>query len=118
VKHINKNPNINKGTAVFTVALIAFILMSGRESLAQQTSELPATPGVATGGESASAPVACFDDASVNSARTWTFGERLKIYGRSFTNPENITGPILGAGRNAAFSCLHLGQHRIRQAGC
>jgi ABC-type multidrug transport system ATPase subunit len=43
-------------------------------------------------------PQSCFDDASVNSARTLTFGERLKIYGRSFTNPENIMGPIPGAG--------------------
>ena len=98
MKHINKNPNINKGTAVFTLALIAFIRVSGRELLAQETSDLPAPPGVAPGGENASAPVACFDDASVNSARTLTFGEPLKIYGRSFTNPENLIGPILGAG--------------------
>ena len=31
MKQINKNPNINKGTAVFTVTLIAFILISDRE---------------------------------------------------------------------------------------
>jgi hypothetical protein len=81
-------------TAVFTLGLITCILTPGRELLAQQTSDLPATPGAATGGEeNASIPVA-----SVNSPGTLTFGERLKIYGRSFTKPESLIGPVLGAG--------------------
>jgi hypothetical protein len=98
MKHINKNPDITKVTTVFTLAVVVFASTAGRETLAQQTSDLSAKPGVATGVENASSQVVPSDDGSIIAPRTLTFSERLKIYGSSFTKPEGLIGPALGAG--------------------
>jgi hypothetical protein len=97
MKRFNKNQHINKATVVFAIVIIAIQIL-GIDLRAQQTSDLPENPRVITGGENASAPDASLDDGTVNSPRPLTLGERFKIYESSFTRPESLIGPVLGAG--------------------
>ncbi len=98
MERINKNPGISKVIAV-RVLVFGFVLLSaGGELRAQQMSDLPSKPTPAVGEQNISVPVVSSDNADVISAGPLTFGERLKIYEHSFTNPESLVGPVLGAG--------------------
>jgi hypothetical protein len=97
MKRVSKNQHMNKATAVFAIVILA-TQISGLDLRAQQTSDLPESPRVTAGGENASSPEASLDDGTVNSPSPLTLGERVKIYESSFTKPESLIGPILGAG--------------------
>jgi hypothetical protein len=97
MKRVNENQHINTATAAFAIVIMA-IQISGLDLRAQQTSDLPDSPHVSTGGENASAPNVSLDDGTASPPSHLTLGERFKIYESSFTKPENLIGPILGAG--------------------
>ncbi|MBZ5697704.1 MAG: hypothetical protein LAN18_04075 [Acidobacteriia bacterium] len=98
VRRLRNNLGTNK---VIAVCVLAWGCMptSGLGLLhAQQTADLPFKPTHDTSTKNISLPNVPSNNASVPSPHTLTFAERLKIYERSFTNPESLIGPALGAG--------------------
>lgn len=96
MRHLHQSPKINKVVALCALICV-FILMSGRGARAQQSSDLPPNTTSANDDDSVSAPRTSSDNA-VPPAMTLTFSERVRIYERSFTQPEALIGPVLGAG--------------------
>jgi hypothetical protein len=101
---INRNPGVNKVIPVCVILLFGFILVTASELRAQESADLPSKPEPSATAilqdnptPSASTSEATID-APVFPARALTFSERLKIYERSFTEPEGLIGPALGAG--------------------
>jgi hypothetical protein len=104
---------MNKVLPVCVILFCGFILASGRELRAQESVDLPSKPEPTTatirqdnlniqqddsafGKSNASASTS--GAANVVYAQPLTFGERIKIYERSFIHPESWIGPALGAG--------------------
>ena len=96
VGNLNGNPNINKVVAVGAL-ICGLILTSGTALRAQQPSDERSDSNSANSNESKSAPRTTTDNA-VPPAMTLTFSERVRLYEKSFTNPESLIGPVLGAG--------------------
>jgi hypothetical protein len=101
---INRNVGANKAISVYIILLCGLILVTGRPLRAQQSVDLPSQPEptTATIQQDSSTSDSSMNggsiDAPVIPAQPLTFGERLKIYGRSFIQPESVIGPALGAG--------------------
>jgi hypothetical protein len=101
---INSNLGANKAIPVYVILLCGFILAAGRPLRAQQSVDLPSKPEPTTAtiqqdsSTSDSSTSEATIDAPVIPARPLTFSERLKIYERSFIQPEGLIGPALGAG--------------------
>jgi hypothetical protein len=101
---INRNLGANKAISVYIILLCGLILVTGRPLRAQQSVDLPSQPEptTATIQQDSSTSDSSMNggsiDAPVIPAQPLTFGERLKIYGRSFIQPESVIGPALGAG--------------------
>ena len=101
---INRNLGANKVIPVCFILLCGLILASGRPLRAQESVDQPSKPeptattiqpesstfNSSTEGDAIDAPVV--------PAQPLTFGERFKIYERSFILPESVIGPALGAG--------------------
>jgi hypothetical protein len=101
---INRNLGANKAIPVCVLMLCGLILALGRPLRAQESVDLPSKPepttatihqGSSTADSSSSGPPV---DAPVIPAQPLTFGERLKIYERSFIAPQSVIGPALAAG--------------------
>ena len=101
---INRNLSANKVIPVCIILFCGFILTSGRELCAQESVDLPSKPEptTATIQQDNSASNSSTDDDAIDvpviPAQPLTFGERIKIYERSYIHPENLIGPALGAG--------------------
>jgi hypothetical protein len=101
---INSNLGANKAIPVYVILLCGLILAPGRPLRAQQSVDLPSKPEPTTAtiqqdsSTSDSSTSEASIDAPVIPARPLTFSERLKIYERSFIQPEGLIGPALGAG--------------------
>ena len=101
---LNRNLGANKVIAVCVILLCALILTLGRPLRAQESVDLPSKPEptTATIQQDSSTFSSSTDggaiDAPVVPAQPLTFGERFKIYERSFILPESVIGPALGAG--------------------
>ena len=101
---INRNLGANKVIPVCFILLCGLILAPGRPLRAQESVDQPSKPeptATATQPESStfnSLTEGYSIDAPVVPAQPLTFGERLKIYERSFVLPESVIGPALGAG--------------------
>jgi hypothetical protein len=97
VRELKKNPNTNKVIAV-CVLVSGFILTSGSGLHAQKPPEPRSYSIDPSSDESISASHASSDHATVSPATTLAFAEQVKIYEWSFTRPESLIGPVLGAG--------------------
>jgi len=101
---INRNLGANKAIPVYVILLCGLILAPERPLRAQQSVDLPSKPEPTTAtiqqdsSTSDSSTSEAAIDAPVIPARPLTFSERLKIYERSFIQPEGLIGPALGAG--------------------
>ena len=101
---INRNLSSNKVIPVCVILLCGFILAFGRPLCAQESLDLPSKPEPTTAtvqqdsSTSDSSTNSASIDATVIPTQPLTFGERVKIYERSFLLPESIIGPALGAG--------------------
>jgi hypothetical protein len=101
---MNRNLGANKVIPVCVILLFEFILTTASELRAQESVDLPSKPepSAATILEDDSTASASTSEATVDApvipARPLTFSERLKIYERSFIQPEGLIGPALGAG--------------------
>lgn len=101
---INRNLSANKVIPVCVILLCGLILAPGRPLCAQEGLDLPSKPEPTTAtaqqdsSTSDSSTNGTSIDAPVIPAQPLTFGERVKIYERSFLMPESIIGPALGAG--------------------
>ena len=101
---INRNLGTNKAISVYVILLCGLNLAVGRPLRAQQSVDLPSKPEPTTvniqqdSSTSDSSISGASIDAPVIPAQPLTFGERLKIYERSFIRPESVIGPALGAG--------------------
>ena len=101
---INRNLGANKVIPVCVILLCGLILAPGRPLRAQESVDQPSKPEpTATttqqqGSTFNSSTDSYAFDAPVVPAQPLTFGERLKIYERSFILPESVIGPALGAG--------------------
>jgi len=98
MRRLKNNLSTNK---VFATGVLVwgFILMSGLGLLhAQRPTDLLSNPAGDSRDENNSAPGVPSNNASIPTPGTLTFAERLKIYGRSFINPESLIRPALGAG--------------------
>src|SRR5580692_12402918 len=86
---INRNVGANKAISVYIILLCGLILVTGRPLRAQQSVDLPSQPEptTATIQQDSSTSDSSMNggsiDAPVIPAQPLTFGERLKIYGRS-----------------------------------
>jgi hypothetical protein len=95
---------MNKAIPACVILLSGLMLGSGLQLRAQESVDLPPKPepSVATIQQDNSTPSASASettfDAPVIPAQPLTFGERVKIYELSYTHPENLIGPALGAG--------------------
>ena len=96
VRYLHQNPSINQ-VVILSALLCGFFLTSGRGLRAQQPLDLPPNSTSGSEDESVSAPRTSSDNV-VPPAMTLTFSERVRIYEKSFTNPESSIGPVLGAG--------------------
>jgi hypothetical protein len=101
---IKRYLDMNEVLPVCVILFCGFILASGRQLRAQERVDLSSKPEPttaitqqdnSTNGASASYTAS---DAQVIPAQPLTFGERVKIYERSFIHPESWIGPALGAG--------------------
>lgn len=79
------------------VLVCGFILAAASGLHAQQSPDQSSNSNGRGSDENILAPPVSSDDASVSPAMTLTFAERFKIYERSFTEPESLIGPALGA---------------------
>ena len=101
---INRNLGANKAIPVYIILLCGLILVTGRPLRAQQSVDLPSQPEPTTAtiqqdsSTSESSMNGASIDAAVIRAQPLTFGERLKIYERSFIQAVSVIGPALGAG--------------------
>jgi hypothetical protein len=101
---INRNLGANKVIPVSVILLCGLILALGRPLRAQESVYLPSKPEpttTTTQQDSSTADPSTNSasvDAPVIPAQPLTFGERLKIYERSFIRPDSLIGPALGAG--------------------
>src|SRR5262249_3970349 len=101
---INGNLGANRVITVCVILLCGLILAVGRPLCAQESVDLPSKPDPATAAIQQDSSTSDFstNDASVDApvipTQSLTFGERLKIYERSFIRPESLIGPALGAG--------------------
>lgn len=101
---IDRNLGANKVIPVCVILLCGSILAPERPLRAQESVDLPSKPGpsAATIQQDDSTPSASTSEAPIDApvipAQPLTFGERVKIYERSFIHPENLIGPALGAG--------------------
>jgi hypothetical protein len=101
---ISRNLGANKVIPVSAILLCGLILASGRPLRAQESVDLPSKPEPTTTttqqDSSTSDPStnSASVDAPVIPAQPLTFGERLKIYERSFIRPDSLIGPAFGAG--------------------
>ena len=91
-----KNPSIRKLVAA-TVLLCGWILASGCALGAQQSPDAGSSSNDGGSDQDSSATRAHSEDAAVRPATTLTFHERVQIYEKSFTEPESLMGPVLGA---------------------
>jgi hypothetical protein len=64
----------------------------------QERSDLTETSNAEGIREKASGEFGIVDEESATFQTTLTFDERIRIYRRSFTEPESLIGPALGAG--------------------
>ena len=100
---INRNLGANKVIPVCVILLCGLMLASGHPLRAQESVDLPSKPEptaatIQQDSLTSNASRRAAIDAPVIPAQPLTFGERVKIYERSFILPENIIGPALGAG--------------------
>ena len=65
---------------------------------AQQSADLPGKPRANNSESDSSTANKSRRNTSAENIQTLSFGERLKIYEHSFTNPESMFGPLMGAG--------------------
>jgi hypothetical protein len=126
---INRNLGANKAMPVYIILLCGLILAPGRPLRAQQSVDLPSKPEPTTAtiqqdsSTSDSSTSGASIDAPVIPAQPLTFGERLKIYERSFIQPESVIGPApAGMGtrrwrlRNAV--CIRIWSERDKSHHC
>lgn len=92
-----KNPRKNKVRAVFMLVAFGIVFLFVKPLCAQNTREIPDMP-VAKSDHMEPAAEESVGGTTRNSQRPLTFHERLKIYEHSFTKPENLLGPLMGAG--------------------
>lgn len=92
-----KNPNINEVVAA-TFPLCGLVLAPGSAWRAQQSPDSGFSSNDGGSDQDISAPRANSDNAAVRPATTLTFAERVKIYEKSFKEPEPLIGPVWGAG--------------------
>src|SRR5579862_7738824 len=107
-KCINRNAGVNKVIPVSVILLCWLIFSSGVRLRAQESVDLPSKPEAtaATIPQDNSAFSGSTDtvtdtvnvDAHVISPQPLSFSDRVKIYERSFVQPEALIGPALGAG--------------------
>jgi hypothetical protein len=97
LRKVRKNQNIFN-TVAASVFVCGVIRASGSALRAQQSVDSDSRSNDDGSDENISVPRANSDDATVRPATTLTFSERLKIYEKSFTEPESLIGPVLGAG--------------------
>jgi hypothetical protein len=102
-KRINRNLGVNKVIPVSVSLLCWLILSLGSEVRAQESADLPskpeATATIAQDNSAFSESTSTMGiDAPVISAEPLSFSDRIKIYERSFIQPESLIGPALGAG--------------------
>jgi hypothetical protein len=103
-KRINRNLCANKVIPVCVILLCELMLASGRQLRAQESVDLPSKPEPTAAtiqqdsSTSNSSTNGAAIDASVIPAQPLTFGERLKIYERSFIRPDSLIWPALVAG--------------------
>lgn len=106
-KCINRNAGTNKVIPVSVILLCWVIFSSGSGLRAQESVDLPSKPEAtaatipqdnSTFSESTNATISGNADAPVISAQALSFSDRVKIYERSFMQPEALIGPALGAG--------------------
>lgn len=103
VHRINKNLGVDRVIPVYLIFLFGIMLGSGQlraQESVDLTSKLEPTatniqPDSST---STSSTDTALIDAPVIPAQPLTFGERLKIYERSFIQPQSVIGPAIGAG--------------------
>jgi hypothetical protein len=103
IKRINRYPGMPKVMSVCVILICGFMLAPERELRAQESAELPSKPEAqATVRQDNSAAFSASSDSLIDApvvpAQSLTFGERVKIYERSFIAPESLIGPALGAG--------------------
>jgi hypothetical protein len=93
-----KNPGTKKANRIFVLVSFGFILTEVGELRAQERSDLtePSNAGGMRG--KISGEFGIVDEESATFPTTLTFDERIRIYRRSFTDPENLIGPAVGAG--------------------
>lgn len=103
-KCMNRNASLNKVIPVSVFLLCWLIFSSGSELRAQESVDLPSKPETtaATIAQDISTFSGSTDavniDAPVISPQALSFSDRVKIYERSFMQPEALIGPALGAG--------------------
>ena len=102
-KHINRNLGVNKVIPVSVILLCWLILSSGSGLRAQESVDLPlkpeATAIIAQDNSAFNESTSRTDiDAPVIVPEPLSFSDRIKIYERSFIQPESLIGPALGAG--------------------
>lgn len=103
-KGINRNVSANKVIPVSVFLLCCLIFSSGSELRAQESVNLHSQPEATASTIPQDNPMlsesfnAVDIDASVISPQELSFSDRVKIYERSFMQPEALIGPALGAG--------------------
>jgi hypothetical protein len=103
-KRVNRNAAVNKVIPVSVILLCWLIFSLGFELRAQESVDLPSKPEataatIAQDNSTFSGPTdAANIDAPVVSPQSLTFSDRVKIYERSFVQPEALIGPAVGAG--------------------
>src|ERR1700744_1221776 len=105
-KHINRNLGMNKGLYVSALVLCWLILFSAAGLRAQESVDPPSKPEATASTVSQDNDNSVFNgfantghiDKPVISPQPLSFSDRVKIYGRSFIQPEALIGPALGAG--------------------
>lgn len=91
-----KNPGMKQTIGILALVLQVIISASVGELRAQERSDLSETAKAEGIREKTSREFGPVDEESAQSPTTLTFDERIRIYRRSFTEPESLIGPALG----------------------
>ena len=93
-----KNSGTKKAIRIFVLVSFGSILTEAGELRAQARSDLADTPNAGGMRGKISGEFGIVDEESAIFPTILTFDERIRIYRRSFTEPESLIGPALGAG--------------------
>jgi len=93
-----KNQGMKQTIGILVLVLQGIAFASVGELRAQERSDLSETANAEGIREKASGEFGPVEEEPAQSPTILTFDERIRIYRRSFTEPESLIGPALGAG--------------------